>query len=139
MVTLMTNRIRGSTVGGTDTAVPVGTVVHERTDAVIDFTQAALLIGAVFAVTELFKRVVPQAPNWVVQLVPLAIGIAVTFLVAYSTYGNTQKVGDVVLSDVNVAGLILIGILIGGGATVLHQGLGAIANVGENKDGVGPS
>lgn len=99
----------------------------------MDFTNAALLIGAVFAITELVKRAVPALSGWALQLVPLAVAVAVTFLVAYSTYAHSVSVNGITLDNVNVAGLILIGLLIGGGSTVLHQTLGAVKNVGENQ------
>lgn len=101
----------------------------------MDFTQAALLIAAVFAVTQLFKQLVPQAVPWMVQAAAIVIGIAMTFLVAYSTYAKSVTVGDVTLDKVNTAGLILIGLLISGGATLAHQvGVKALSNVGQNHD-----
>jgi hypothetical protein len=102
----------------------------------MDFQSAALLVTAVFTITQLIKRLLPTlSPAWT-QLTVLLVGVAVTFLDAYSTYGSSQTVNGVALNNVNVAGLILIGLLIGGGATAFHTVFGtagAVANIGFNR------
>lgn len=101
---------------------------------IMDFTDAALLIAAVFAVTELYKRIYPASPPVITQAAVFVLGIAMSFLVAYSSYANTVKVGGLTLDKVNGPALLLIGILIGGGATLAHKGLQAVSNVGENQN-----
>ena len=100
----------------------------------MDFTQAGLLIAAVYAIMQGIKKAVPQLNGALLQLVVFIVGIGVTFLVAYSTYADAVTVGGHTLDTVNSAGLILIGLLIGGGATVLNEGYGSIKNIGQNHD-----
>ncbi len=99
----------------------------------MDFTQAALLIGAVYAITRAVDLLVPQATGWILQVIALVVGVGVTFLVALSDYGNTQTVSGIKVSDLNAASLILIGLLLGGGASVVHNVFTSISNVGENQ------
>lgn len=99
----------------------------------MDFTQAGLLIAAVFAVTALFDKAIPQLTGWKLQLAALAIGVGTTFLVAYSSYADTVTIGGKSLDSVNTAALVLIGLMVAGGATVVDRGLKALSNVGENK------
>lgn len=103
----------------------------------MDFSQAFLLSAAVFAVTAAVDKAVPLLVGWKLQVSAFVIGIAMTFLVAYSSYGDTVTVGGKQLSDVNVAGLFLIGLLIAGGATALDRTYTAVSNVGQNQDGGG--
>ncbi len=99
----------------------------------MDFSQAGLLIAAVFAVTKLIDKAVPQATGALLQLIAFVVGIATTFLVAYSSYADGVKIGGKTLDNVNTAGLVLIGLLIAGGATVVDQGIKAVTNIGENQ------
>ncbi len=99
----------------------------------MDFSQAGLLIAAVFAVTKLIDKAVPQVTGALLQLVALVVGVAMTFLVAYSTYADGVTVGGKTLDNVNGAGLVLIGLLIAGGATVVDQGIKAVTNIGDNQ------
>ncbi len=99
----------------------------------MDFTSAALLIGAVFAVTKMVDLLVPQATGWILQLIALAVGIGVTFLVAFSDYGASQTVNGIALNDLNVASLVLIGLLLGGGASVLANTFNSVKNIGANQ------
>ena len=100
----------------------------------MDFTQATLLSGAVFAVTTMFDKLLPKLQGWALQLAALVIGVGVTMLTAYSDYGKTQIVSGIKLSDANTASRILIGLLIGGGATLLHRTYKAVSNIGTNYD-----
>lgn len=102
----------------------------------IDFTQAALLIAAVFAVTEQVKRIFPNLHAAVVQVVSIVVGIAVTATIAHSTWGSTQIVNGVHLDKVNNAGIAIVGLMIAGGANLAHKifgANGAVANIGQNK------
>ncbi len=104
----------------------------------MDFTQAALLIAAIFSITTLLDQAIPQLHGWILQLANAVIGIVVTFLVAYSTYADSVTVGKVTLDNVNVAGLILIGLMASGGATLFDRTFRAVSNVGENQNPVAP-
>ena len=100
---------------------------------VLDFTDAVLLVGAVFAVTAFFDKLIPALKGWALQLVALATGIGLTFLVAWSDFGKTQRVGGIQLDNMNVASLVLIGLLLGGGATFADRTFTAVKNVGQNQ------
>lgn len=99
----------------------------------MDFTQAALLIAAVFAVTTLVDKAVPALDGWKLQATAFVIGIATTFLVAYSSYASDVSVGGKSLDNVNTAGLVVVGLLIAGGATALDRTFTAVSNVGDNQ------
>lgn len=99
----------------------------------MDFSQAGLLIAAVFAVTKGIDKAIPKLTGAPLQLVAFLVGIAMTFLVAYSTYADGVTVGGKTLDVVNTAGLILIGLLVAGGATVVDQLFKSVTNIGENQ------
>lgn len=99
----------------------------------MDFSQAALLIAAVFVVTKLADKAFPALTGASLQATAIAIGIGTTFLVAYSSYADSVNVGGRTLNNVNVPALVLIGLLIAGGATVVDQGFKAVSNIGENQ------
>jgi hypothetical protein len=107
----------------------------------MSFTQATLLISAVFAVTTMVDKAIPALTGWKLQLVAFVIGVGTTFLVAYSSYASSVKVGGKALDTVNTAALILIGLMIAGGATVTDRLFRAVSNVGENipADNVPPN
>lgn len=100
----------------------------------MDFTNAALLIAAVFAVTALIDKAVPALKGAALQGVALLVGIGTTFLVAYSSYADSVSVGGKSLNNVNGAALVLIGLMIAGGATVADRTFKAVSNVGQNQD-----
>lgn len=99
----------------------------------MDFTQAALLIAVVFAVTTAVDKAVPSLKGAALQVTAFVIGIATTFLVAYSSYASTVSVGGKSLDKVNGAGLIVIGLMIAGGATLADRAFKAVSNVGQNQ------
>ena len=99
----------------------------------MDFTNAALLIAAVFAVTTAVDKAVPALNGWKLQVSAFVIGIATTFLVAYSSYASSVQVGGVGLDKVNTAGLVLIGLMIAGGATLADRSFTAVKNIGQNQ------
>ncbi len=99
----------------------------------MDFSQAGLLIAAVYAITKGFDKAIPKLTGAALQLSAFVIAIATTFLVAYSTYADGVTVGKHTLDTVNGPGLVLIGLLVGGGATVVDQVLKSVQNVGQNQ------
>ncbi len=76
---------------------------------------------------------VPAATGWILQLIALVVGLGVVFLVAYSDYGTTQVISNIKLSDMNTASLILIGLLLGGGASVVATTFNSVSNIGQNQ------
>lgn len=99
----------------------------------MDFTNAALLIAAVFAITTLVDKAIPALNGWKLQLSAFVIGIGTTFLVAYSSYADSVSVGGKSLDQVNGAALVLIGLMIAGGATIADRTFKAVSNVGQNQ------
>lgn len=99
----------------------------------MDFTDAALLIALVFAVTTMVDKAVPALTGWKLQLSAFVIGVAATFLTAYSSYASTVKVGGKSLDNVNGAGLLVIGLMIAGGATLADRTFKAVSNIGQNQ------
>ena len=61
------------------------------------------------------------------------VGIAAVFLVAESVWGTEQIIGGQQLGLLDWASRILVGVVLGGGASGLWQGFDTIKNVGENK------
>lgn len=103
----------------------------------MDWSSAGLLVAAVFAITEALKKVFPALTGAALQVAVLFVGLGSTFLVAFSDYGKTQVVGNIAMNNMNIASLVLIGLMIGGGATILHQVVGAggaIRNIGQNQE-----
>jgi uncharacterized membrane protein len=99
----------------------------------MDFTSATLLVAAVFAITQGVKKALPKLAGAGLQLIVMLIGVATTFLVAFSDYGKTQVVSHIAMSNMNIASLILVGLLLGGGATLMNEVLGSISNIGQNQ------
>ena len=98
----------------------------------MDFTKAAILIAAVFGVTEWIKANVSY-PKKYNGLVALAAAIAVVFLVGATVWANTQVIGEVTLDKLGVWDKLFAGILIGAGASTLHATFDSIRNVGQNQ------
>lgn len=101
----------------------------------MDFTQAALLVVAVFTIVELVKRAVPAATKigWVTIVIALAVGVGLAFLVGASDFGGTQIINGEALDKLNAASKTLVGILVGAGAVGFDNVLTAVKNVGENQ------
>lgn len=105
----------------------------------MDFGQAALLIAAVYAITEFAKKVLPDklaANSKIVQGVSMAIAIGMVFLVATSVWANEQLIGGKPLDALDGWSKLLVGLLIGGGANLAHTLFGkdgTIRNIGENQ------
>ncbi len=100
----------------------------------MDFSKAALLVAAIFGITEWVKANVPQIPVKLAGIVALVIGIGVVFLTSATVWADTQVIGEVSLSNLNVASKLLAGLMLGGGASFAHSAFTAISNVGENQD-----
>lgn len=101
--------------------------------SLLDFVNAGLLIAAVFAVTKLVGKMIPAVTGAALQAVALAVGIATTFLVAYSDWAPEQVIGGKPMDQLSTASLVLVGLMIGGGATIADQGFKAVSNVGDNQ------
>lgn len=102
-------------------------------------TGAALLGGLTYGLTVAAKNSLPFVKGKWANLAALLASTAATFLVAYSSWGETQVVGGLKLSDVNIPGLIvviLIGFIL---ATITDHVIGpdngALREIGQNKTG----
>lgn len=98
----------------------------------MDFTKAAMLIGAVYAITEWLKANV-DFPARISGLVAMVVAIGTVFLAASTAWAHTQVIGDVALDRLNVASKLFAGILIGASASVLHATFDAARNIGQNQ------
>jgi len=102
----------------------------------MDFANAALLIAAVFGLTEFAKRF--EGPTLaanprVVALTALIVGQAAVWLVATTAWAHEQVIGSKPLDDLNSGSKVLVGLLVAGVAAGISQTLKAVANVGENQ------
>lgn len=99
----------------------------------MDLSNAALLVGAVYAVVEWAKVLFPKMTARVVVLVTLIASVLLTFLVAATVWADTQIVSGVALDKMRVADLLLVSLLLALSSSVLHAGFDAVRNVGENN------
>lgn len=102
----------------------------------MDFANAAVLVAAIYGVTELAKSLLP--PKWkaipqVIVLLTLVIALGVTFLFASTVWAHTQVIGGVELSKLGTGDKFLVGLMLGGAASFLNRGIGAVRNIGENQ------
>ena len=102
----------------------------------MNFANAALLIGAVYGITELLKSMLPD--SWeknsrVVAGIAVVVSFAATFLVAATTWAQTQVIGDLSLDRMSVADKVLVSVFVAGAAALTNRGVGAVMNIGQNQ------
>lgn len=102
----------------------------------------ALFSLVTYGIVDRLKAAFPKLTATHLVLLSIVIGIAVPFLVAYSTFGHDVTVGSRNLNDLNAPALVVLGLLGLGGASILNQTLGsggsngtkgAISDIGENQ------
>lgn len=95
-----------------------------------------------FGVVDRVKAARPTLTATQVVLISVVVALAIPFVVAYSTFGNDIAVGSRQLNDLNVAALVVLGLLGAGGSSVIHQVVGsggskgsggAVSSIGENQ------
>ena len=96
----------------------------------MDFGRAALLISAVYGITELVKAVLPDLSARLTALVSIAVGFAATFLVAATTWAHTVVIGEQELAHMSVADKVLVSIFVAGAAGLAHRVIGTVSNIG---------
>lgn len=99
----------------------------------MDFGNAALLIAAVYGITELVKALLPD--DWsenprVKAVTAVGVAFAATFLVAATTWANEQVIGTVPLDQMSVADKVLVSIFAAGAAALTQRVVKAVSNVG---------
>lgn len=101
----------------------------------MDFASAALLIAVIFGVVEFVKNtgLLDKTPPWVTQVVALVVGVGATFLVADTAWAHEQVIGDKALDTLDTSSKLVVGIMAGLGATVLHVAVKAVRNIGQNE------
>lgn len=101
----------------------------------MDFANAALLLAVVYGLTTQVLSNLPaniaENKTWKTLIVN-AIAIGGTFLVSATVWGSEQLIGDDRLSDMGGVDKVVIGLVIAGGASFLHNTLKVVRNVGEN-------
>lgn len=106
----------------------------------IEFGNAALLVGMTFGLVEVIKRLTKDLfdgkglPDWAVGLVAMVVAIVVTFSVRASDFANEQVIGGKSLDALNDASVALVGLALGTLAIVGAEVLRAFRNIGANQD-----
>jgi hypothetical protein len=94
----------------------------------------AVLIGAVYGITEGVKNALPKLPGWGTNLVAAGVSVATVFCLAYSGLDTADTIAGKHLAQLNAWGVLLLGLVVGfGGATTLDNIFGAINNIGQNQ------
>jgi hypothetical protein len=101
----------------------------------MDFANAALLVAAVFGVTELVKALLPQVnvSTRLTVIVALAASIGMVFLVGATVWAHTQVIGGHPLDSLGVGDKFVVALFLAGAQTGLFFGLQAVKNIGENQ------
>lgn len=100
----------------------------------MDFGQAALLVVIFLGLVAEAKDLVwGTTKQRITILLVNIVGVAAVFLVAESAWGNEQIIGGQQLEHLDWASRILIGVVLGGGASGLWQGFDTLKNIGQNQ------
>lgn len=102
----------------------------------MDFGKAALLIAVVFGLTEFGKRLLGprlSADSRIVTALAIVVGQAAVWLMAQTAWAHEQVIGTKPLDELNTGSLILVGLLVAGGAAFGRETLQAVKNVGTNQ------
>lgn len=108
----------------------------------MDLGKSALLIAAVYGLTELVKAIGPA--SWYANTnqkinarataaTAVVVGQAATFLVAASVWAHSQVLNGKALDNLNVASKVLVGVFVAAAAAFGDRALNAVKNVGQNQ------
>lgn len=103
---------------------------------IVDLSNAALLIAAVYGLTELVKAFLPASlsENSKVKAgLAVVVSFVAVFLVGATAWASEQVIGDVHLDKMSVADKVLVSIFVAGAAALVQRGLKAVTNIGENQ------
>lgn len=104
----------------------------------MDFSNAALLIGAIVGGVELVKRLALKIANYVIddgvtQVVAMVVAVALMFLARATVWGSTQVIGEHGLDKLGIADIIFAAVLLGLVGNFADRLVRSIANIGENN------
>lgn len=101
----------------------------------MDFGNAAILIAAVFGLTEFGKRFLGDklsSNSRVIAALALIVGQAAVWLVGTTAWAHDQVIGTKPLDELNSGSKVLVGLFAAGVAAGVNQVLGAVKNIGQN-------
>lgn len=98
----------------------------------MDLANAALLIGAVYGITELIEALFGSVINTSARKAALAVGdsFGATFLVGATTWAHSQVIGNVPLDRMSVADKVLVSIFVAGAAALTQRAVKTVSNIG---------
>ena len=101
----------------------------------MDLSNVALIVGAVFGLTEFVKRFLGprlSLDSRITAATALLVGQAAVWLVGTTAWAHEQVIGTKPLDELNTGSKILVGLFVAGTAAGFNQVLGAVKNVGQN-------
>ena len=101
----------------------------------MDLSGAAVLIAVTLGLTQMVKKSFPSIHARLVPAIAIVVGVIATVVTANSDWGDSQKIGDKVLSSLNGWSLAVVAVAVAALSAAAYTGLKAIANVGQNKEG----
>lgn len=109
----------------------------------MDFQNAALLVAAVYGLTEFGKALIglPWADDSRVKTVlAVAVGQGAVWLVGTTAWAHEQVIGAKPLDELNTGSKVLVGLFAAGAAAFTQRAIKAVSDVGENHEPkVGPT
>lgn len=95
----------------------------------MEFSLLLAMLALIKKVTDFLKLVTNRDVNGITTQVTVWIGgVLVVFLCAQTDFASGLNVGEISLSELNFASLILLGLTVGSGASVAHDYLQARDN-----------
>lgn len=101
----------------------------------MDFTNAAILIAAVFGAVELLKSLVPAlgSDSRLTVLAVIVISVGVVFLVGGTVWAHEQVIGGHPLDKLGVDDKLVVSLFLAGTAAFGSKVLTAVKNIGQNQ------
>jgi Na+/H+ antiporter NhaC len=94
--------------------------------------EAVLLIAFVLVITGVVKNAVPNLPSTITPIVSIVIGIVAALVIAETDFADNQLVNGIPLGNLNFWSKVVIGVMLGGGASGLAVTGKIISNIGSN-------
>jgi hypothetical protein len=101
----------------------------------MDFSNAAILIAAVFGAVELLKALVPQVSlsSRLTVLSVLVLSVGATFLLGATVWAHQQVIGGHALDTLGVADKFVVGLFLAGTAAATDKAVHMVRNIGQNE------
>ncbi len=99
----------------------------------MDFTNAALVIAAIFGTVEFIKRVWAAQPVWAPPVIAVAVGIGAMFLLGGTVWAHQEVIGGHALDNLNASSKVVAGVFAGFLAVGLNEGVKMVKSVGQNQ------